>query len=133
MITLREAHAILSAAEDRATKIGAVVNIVVLDAGTHLKAFGRMDGAVLGAIDIANRKAKTSVLFEARSEAVWDYCKPGAPAPGLELSNGGLATFGGGIPLRDSTGRLLGAVGVSGGAVAQDVEIAEAAAAAFIR
>jgi uncharacterized protein GlcG (DUF336 family) len=133
MITLREAHAVLAAGEDRATKIGVPVNIVVLDAGAHLKSFGRMDGAVLGAIDVAKRKATTSVLFEARSEAVWDYCRPGAPAPGLELSNGGLAPFGGGIPLRDSTGRLLGAVGVSGGAVAQDIEIAEAAAAAFIR
>ena len=104
------------------------VNIAVLDAGAHLKAFGRMDGAVLGSIDVARRKATTAVLFHARSEAVWDYCKPGAPAPGLELSNGGLAPFGGGIPLQPS-GRhgLIGAVGVSGGSVAQDVEIAEAA------
>lgn len=132
MITLREAHAVLAAGESKAMKIGVPVNIVVLDAGTHLKTFARMDGAVLGAIDVAKRKAATSILFEVRSEAVWEYCKPGAPAPGLELSNGGLAPFGGGIPLRDLNGRLLGAVGVSGGSVAQDVEIADAAAAALI-
>jgi putative transposase len=57
-----------------------------------------MDGAVLASIDIAIRKASTAVLFQANSGSVWDYCKPGAPAPGLELTNGGLAPFGGGIP-----------------------------------
>jgi uncharacterized protein GlcG (DUF336 family) len=71
------------------------------------------------------------VLFQARSEAVWEYCRPGAPAPGLEYSNGGLAPFGGGIPLRSPDGRLLGAIGISGGAVTQDIEIAEAGAAAL--
>jgi uncharacterized protein GlcG (DUF336 family) len=74
--------------------------IAVLDAAAHLKAFSRMDGAVLGSIDIAIKKARTAVLFECNSEAVWEYCKPGAPAQGLEFSNGGLAPFAGGIPLR---------------------------------
>jgi uncharacterized protein GlcG (DUF336 family) len=96
----------------------------------HLKAFTRMDGAPLASIDIALKKARTAALFHAPSEAVWEYCKPGAPAPGLELTNGGLAPFGGGVPL-DADGELVGAVGVSGGAVAQDREIALAAAAAF--
>ena len=131
MLTLHQAHAIIAAGEAKAAATGVAVNIAVLDAGAHLKAFSRMDGAVLGSIDVATRKAATAVLFEARSEAVWEYCKPGAPAPGLELSNGGLAPFGGGIPLRTQAGAMLGAVGVSGGAVAQDLEIAEAAAAAL--
>jgi uncharacterized protein GlcG (DUF336 family) len=68
-------------------------------------------------------------LFNTTSEAVWEYCKPGAPAHGLELTNGGLAPFGGGVPI-EAGGELVGAVGVSGGAVSQDREIAEAAAAA---
>ena len=71
----------------------------------------------------------TAALFQARSEAVWEYCKPGAPAPALELSNGGLAPFAGGIPLRGPQGEILGAIGVSGGTVAQDLEIAEAGVA----
>jgi uncharacterized protein GlcG (DUF336 family) len=129
MITSRQAQAIVQAAEAKAAEIGVLVNIAVLDAGAHLKAFTRMDGAVLGSIDVATRKARTAVLFQVRSEAVWDYCKPGAPAPGLELSNGGLAPFAGGIPLHGPGGELLGALGISGGAVAQDLEIAEAAAA----
>jgi uncharacterized protein GlcG (DUF336 family) len=78
---------------------------------------------------VATRKAMTAALFQARSEAVWEYCKPGAPAPALELSNGGLAPFAGGIPLRGPQGEILGAIGVSGGTVAQDLEIAEAGVA----
>jgi uncharacterized protein GlcG (DUF336 family) len=76
-------------------------------------------------------KARTAALFQISSEAVWEYCKPGAPAPGLERSNGGLMTFAGGMPLMAVDGEMLGAVGVSGGAVSQDREIAEAAAAAI--
>lgn len=131
MITTHQARAMISAAETKAAAMGVPVNIAVLDAGAHLKAFSRMDGAVLGSIDVATRKARTAVLFEVNSEAVWDYCKPGAPAPGLDLTNGGLAPFAGGIPLKGPDGTMQGAVGVSGGSVAQDFEIAQAALAAF--
>ena len=130
MISARQAQQMVAAGEERAARIGVPVNIAVLDAGAHLKAFLRMDGAVLGSIDIALRKARTAVLFAAPSEAVWEYCKPGAPAPGLELSNGGLAPFAGGIPIKGRDGELIGGVGVSGGAVPQDLEIAGAAVAA---
>ena len=128
-----QARAAIAAAEGKASSIGVPVIIAVVDSGVHLKAFTRMDGAVLGSIDIAIRKARTSALFQANSEAVWEYCKPGAPAPALEITNDGLAPFGGGVPLRSADGEWLGAVGVSGGAVAQDAEIAQAAAAAVVR
>lgn len=130
MITSDQALTILAAATTKATELGVAASIAVLDAGAHQKAFHRMDGAVLGSIDVAIGKARTSVLFGLTSEAVWDYCKPGAPAPGLERSNGGLTTFPGGVPLTTSDG-LIGAVGVSGGSPAQDAEIARAAAAAL--
>ena len=125
------AETIIEAAEGKAREMGLPVIVAVLDAGAHLKAFRRMDGAVLASIDIAMRKARTAVLFQANSEAVWEYCKPGSPAPGLELTNGGLATFGGGIPLREPNGAVIGALGVSGGTVQQDVEVAQAAFAVF--
>ena len=133
MITAHQAHHVLAAGEDKATALGVPVNIALLDAGAHLKAFIRMDGAVLGSIDLAMKKAKTAVLFQTTSEAVWEYCKPGAPAHGLELSNGGLAPFAGGITLEGRGGETLGAIGVSGGTVPQDLEIAQAAVAAFNR
>ncbi|MFC7376976.1 heme-binding protein [Brevundimonas sp. GCM10030266] len=130
MITSDQALTILAAATTKANELGIAANIAVLDAGAHLKVFHRMDGAVLGSIDVSIGKARTSVLFGITSEAVWDYCKPGAPAPGLDRSNGGLMTFAGGVPLAFEGG-LIGAVGVSGGSPAQDAEIARAGAAAL--
>lgn len=131
LLTSSQAHAVIAAAESKAASIGVPVIVAVVDAAVHLKAFTRMDGAVLGSIDIALKKARTSALFQTASENVWEYCKPGAPAPALELTNDGLAPFAGGVLLRDAGGQLLGAVGVSGGAVAQDAEIAATAAAAL--
>ena len=130
-LTSRQAQTVIDAAESKAAELGVPVIIAVCDAGAHLKAFSRMDGAVLGSIDIALKKARTAALFECNSEAIWEYCKPGAPAPALELSNGGLAPFAGGILLNGPAGEIVGAVGVSGGAVSQDFEVAQAAVSAF--
>jgi uncharacterized protein GlcG (DUF336 family) len=65
------------------------------------------------------------------SAAVGEYCKPGGTSPGLDSTNGGLVVFAGGLPLRASDGTLIGAVGVSGGSVAQDAQVAAAAASAL--
>src|SRR5215813_14434319 len=113
-LSSHQAQIVIDGAETKAHELGLPVVIAVLDAGAHLKAFRRMDGAVLASIDIAIRKASTAVRFQANSEAVWEYCKPGAPAHGLELTNGGLAPFGGGIPLKLRDGSVVGALGVSG-------------------
>ncbi|MEF0942978.1 GlcG/HbpS family heme-binding protein [Rhizobium sp. BR 362] len=131
MITIDEARKVIAAGEARAREIGVPANIAVLDAGAHLKAFSRMDGALLGSIDIALNKARTAVLFSMRTEAIGEFCKPGGTSFGLEQTNGGLVVFAGGIPVMDGKNILIGAVGVSGGAVAQDLEIAQAAAAAL--
>ncbi len=131
MVSIEHARRIIAAGEARANEIGVPSNIAVLDAAAHLKAFSRMDGALLGSIEIAISKARTAALFLMRTEAVGEFCKPGGTSPGLEQTNGGLVVFGGGIPVVDPSGVVIGAVGVSGGAVAQDLEIAEAAAAAL--
>lgn len=126
-LDLKQATGLIEQAQSAASETGVPVIIAVVDPATNLKAFARMDGAVLGSIDIAVKKAKTAALFECNSEDVWEYCKPGAPAHGLELSNGGLAPFAGGIAIKDPNGKLMGAVGVSGGSVDQDQMIAKAA------
>jgi uncharacterized protein GlcG (DUF336 family) len=131
MITADQARSIVAAGEARAREINVPVNIAVLDAGAHLKAFSRMDGALLGSIDIAMGKARTAALFGLASETIWEFAKPGSSSPGLENTNGGLVPFAGGIPVRNAAGALIGAVGISGGAVAQDLSIAEAAVAAI--
>ena len=130
-LTLEQADSVIAAGKEKAIAIGVPVNIVVTDQGGFLKAFARMDGALLGSIEIAQRKAKTAILFEMNTEAVFEFCKPGAPSFGLEQTNGGLIVFAGGIPIRDADGTVIGAVGVSGGAVEQDFSVAQAAAIAI--
>jgi uncharacterized protein GlcG (DUF336 family) len=127
-ISLRQAQAMTDRARGHAELIGVPMNIAVVDGGGHLLAFARMDGAILGSIDIALAKAKTSVLFNGPSENLWDYCKPGGPAPATEYTNGGLIPYAGGVAVHDGDGTLIGAVGVSGGLPVQDGEVARAAA-----
>lgn len=129
-ITQAQAEAAIAAARTAAITIGVPMNIAVYDDGANLKAFERMDGALLGSLDIAMNKARTAALFGFNTEALYEFSKPGGTSPGFETSNGGLTVFAGGIPVRDGEGRLLGAVGISGGAVSQDFEVATAAAAA---
>jgi uncharacterized protein GlcG (DUF336 family) len=131
-LTSEQAQAIVAAAAAKAAEIKVPMNIAVLDAGGHPKMFLRMDGAVRGAIDIATKKAKTAVLFEVNSETLWEFCKPGGPAQGLQFTNDILVTFAGGIPLKTRDGEMLGAIGISGGEVSQDVQVAKAGFAAFI-
>lgn len=130
-VTMAEANTIISDAVSKATGLSVPVNIAVLDPGTHLKVFARMDGAVLGSVDIAMEKARTAALFRMNSEELFEFCKPGGTSFGLERTNGGLVVFAGGRPLYDPEGEVIGAVGVSGGSVPQDDAIAKAAAAGF--
>lgn len=126
MITCPQSDRILHLARAKAEQIGIAVCVVVMDAGANLKALSRMDGAWLGSIDVAMKKARTSVLFEMETQTVWQFSNPTGPAHGIETANDGLITFAGGIPLKSTGGKLLGAVGVSGGTVEQDYEIAQA-------
>jgi uncharacterized protein GlcG (DUF336 family) len=127
-LTFADAQRILAAGLAKADEIGQPMNIAVVDAGGHLLAFGRQDGAIRASIDISQRKALTSVLMNARTAALMELVQPGAELYGLEQTAGGMVAFGGGVPIyRDS--ELVGAVGVSAGSVEQDVTVAEAAAA----
>jgi uncharacterized protein GlcG (DUF336 family) len=126
-ITLDTAQQVIERARAHAVAIAVPMNIAVTDGGGHLLAFARMDGAILGSIEIALSKAKTSVLFNGPSENLWEFCKPGGPAPATEYTNGGLIPYAGGLPLHDDNGTLIGAIGVSGGMPVQDGEVARIA------
>ncbi len=129
-VTLAEADTVLAAARAEAEAIGQPMNIAVVDDGGHLVAFARMDGAIKASIDISTRKARTSVMMNLPTGALSEVTQPGAALYGLEQTSGGLVTFGGGVLLvRD--GVTVGAVGVSAGSVEQDVQVAEAGAAAL--
>lgn len=130
-VTLSAGQAVLEAARAKARQIGVPMNIAVVDEGSNLVAFARMDGAWLGSIDIAQNKAYTARAFDMPTIELAPLAQPGGPLYGIEASNHGLViVFAGGIPLL-SDGRVVGAIGVSGGAVEQDQEVAEAGVAAF--
>ncbi|QIN83278.1 heme-binding protein [Rubrobacter tropicus] len=131
MITLEEAQRILSAAEDKARQMGQPMNIAVMDAGRNLVAFHRMDGAWVASTDIAIDKAFTSAGRGLTTRKIGEMAQPGQPLFGINTTNGGrIVIFAGGIPLmRD--GEVAGAIGVSGGTVDEDHEVAEAGVAAF--
>ena len=127
-ITLERARTALEAALRRAEKVGVQMNIAVVDAGANLKAFHRMDGAWLGSIDVAIKKARTARFFDMPTGELGKLSQPGKDLYGIEHSNGGLITFPGGVPLKDGSGAVVGAIGVSGGTVDQDHEVASAGA-----
>jgi uncharacterized protein GlcG (DUF336 family) len=130
-INLEIAEAVLEAAKKRAQKIRVQMNIAVVDAGGNLKAFERMDDAWLGSIDIAIRKARTARFFDMNTGDLGKLSKPGGPAYMIEVSNGGIITFPGGVPLKTADGEIIGAIGVSGGMPKQDHDVAEEGANAF--
>jgi uncharacterized protein GlcG (DUF336 family) len=129
-LTLADARAALDAGLAEADAIGQPMNVAVVDDGGHLIAFARQEGAIRASIDIAQRKARTSILMEAPTAALMPLVQPGAELYGLEQTAGGLVVFGGGIPVHRD-GVLVGAVGVSAGSAEQDVQVATAAVAAI--
>ncbi len=130
-LTLEAAERIVAAAKQKAAEINTKMDIAVVDAGGNLKAFARMDGAWLGSIDIAERKARTARWFDMNTGEIGKLSQPGGPLYGIENSNGGLITFPGGVPLKNSKGEIVGAIGVSGSTVENDHTVAVAGAAAL--
>ncbi len=129
-ITLQQARAAIDAALAKSGEMGVAMDIAVVDAGASLKTFARMDGAWLGSIDIALKKARTARFFDMNTGAIGELSQPGGSLYNIEHSNGGLITFPGGVPLTNSGGEIIGAIGVSGSTVEDDHAVAEAGAAA---
>lgn len=127
-LTLEQARQVIAAAEKKAAEIGQPMNVAVVDEGGNLLAFARMAGAWLGSIDIAMNKAFTSRAFDIATSDLGDNSQPGQQFFGIHASNGGrVMIFAGGLPLKQG-GRVVGAIGVSGGSGKQDQQVAEAGA-----
>jgi uncharacterized protein GlcG (DUF336 family) len=131
VINLKDARKIIAAAESKAAEIGQPMNIAVADAGGNLIAHVRMDGAWLGSIDISIKKAYTSRAFDISTKDLAEHSQSGGQFFGIHASNEGrIMIFAGGIPLKHD-GKIVGAIGVSGGSGEQDHAVAEAGATAF--
>ena len=129
-LTCKGAHVVIHAAEKQAAGMGVPQCIAVVDAGGNLLAFSRMDGARIGSIEIALTKARTAATRLQRSEEVGGASDTGKVSIAL-ASQLNLTGMAGGIPIVVE-GQIIGAVGVSSGKPAQDVEVGEAGIAALL-
>lgn len=130
-MTLADARRVIAAAEKKAEQIKQPMNIAVVDAGGNLVSHVRMDNAWIGSIDISINKAFTSRAFDISTKDLGKNSQSGDQFFGIHVSNHGrVMIFAGGIPLK-SDGKVVGAIGVSGGSGDQDHSVAEAGAAAF--
>jgi uncharacterized protein GlcG (DUF336 family) len=131
MVTLEDARRVIAAAEKKAAEIGQPMNIAVADVGGNLVAHVRMDGAWLGSVDISIKKAWTSRAFDIPTKDLAEHSQSGGQFFGINASNNGkVMIFAGGIPLKQG-GKVVGAIGVSGGSGEQDHQVAEAGVEAF--
>src|SRR6202047_1176631 len=129
MVTLGGGRRFIEAAKRKASEIGQPMNIAVVDEGGNLVTHVRMDGAWIGSIDISINKAFTSRAFDIATKDLAEHSQSGGQFFGIHVSNHGrIMIFAGGIPLR-MEGKVIGAIGVSGGSGEQDHSVAEAGAA----
>lgn len=130
-LSLREARVVVEAALAAGDRIGCPVSVAVVDLGRELLAFARQDDAPLLSAEIARSKAYTARSLNMATADLAAVTRPDAPLFGLENSHPReVAIFAGGRPV-ESGGTVVGAIGVSGGTVEQDDQIALAALAAF--
>ena len=126
MITLDSALEMIAAVHAEARRRSVRVSAAVVDAGGNLIAFGRMDGAEIAGPTLAINKAYTAVSNTIATSELATLAAPGGELFGLHTNgNGRFVIFGGGIPLL-MDGVAVGAIGVSGAAVADDIACAEA-------
>ncbi|WP_338738846.1 heme-binding protein [Haloplanus salilacus] len=129
-ITLDTATELIDAAEQRADEIGNPMVVAVTNSEGNLVAQHRMDGAWLASVSISRNKAYTSAALDMPTHELAEPSEPGNSLYGLQSTDEGrMVIFGGGYPLLNDDGNVVGAFGVSGGAVEQDMEVAEAGVA----
>ncbi|MCX4792074.1 MULTISPECIES: GlcG/HbpS family heme-binding protein [unclassified Streptomyces] len=126
-LTTAAAETLIAAARAAAEEAGVPVSVTVLDAGGHLLAFRRDDRAVLISGETGTRKAYTALQLDAPTADLVDLVKPEGPFHSLPTAlDRPLLFIAGGVPVHRD-GRLIGAVGVGGGAPEQDHSFATAA------
>ncbi|ULC58166.1 heme-binding protein [Flaviramulus sp. BrNp1-15] len=130
-ITLAQAQTAIEKAIAKSKDIDTKMNICIVDAGANQVAFARMDGAWLGSADIALKKAKTARFFDMPTGEIGKLSQPGQALFNIEHSNGGLISFPGGLPIKNSNGEVIGAIGVSGSTVENDHTVAKAGTELF--
>lgn len=125
-ISLEIAKDLIQAAEKKANEINNPMVITIANSEGNLIAQHRMDGAWLASVNISRNKAYTAAALETPTHELAEPSEPGNSLYGLQTTDDGkIVLFGGGYPL-ERDGEIVGTIGVSGGAVSQDREVAEA-------
>jgi len=120
-----------AAAEAKASEMNIPIVFAAVDAGANLMLMHRMENAFITSVDIAVNKAFTSAALKIGTHEVTPNIQPGESLYGLQLTNNcRIVPFGGGFPVIVE-GQVVGAVGVSGGTVEEDMAIAKAAVEVF--
>ena len=123
---LNKYHQIFQACEARAIELAVPVSMALVDETGRLISFYRMTGALLVSESLAQKKAYSSVAMKANTHELKDLVQPTGALYQLEtLTEGQVVTFGGGFVIKNSKGRVIGALGVSGGTVEEDMAIAQ--------
>ena len=124
-MTLKLAMALAERVKARATELGVKAVVCVSDAGGHPILVERMDDAYIASYDIAVGKAFTSVALKMATATLAPLAAPGGSLYGIQFTNGGkIVIFGGGEPLANADGVIIGGLGVSGGTEEQDTALA---------
>lgn len=124
VMSLKLAVKLIEAVEKKAAETGMRVVVAVSDSAGRPVAVHCMDGAFHGSFDVALNKTYTVTAFQMSTKNLSELCQPGKDLYGLQFSNDGkVMILGGGEPLMVGS-TMIGALGVSGGTVAQDTELA---------
>ncbi|MFI0820247.1 heme-binding protein [Streptomyces sp. NPDC021098] len=129
-ITLAGAQRVIAAALEKAEELKLRGAIVVVDAGGHVQALVRTDGAVAVATTVAQNKASTALVLRTPTDEFAEMIRQDTVLVSSLASQPGMALFSGGVPLT-SGGTVIGSVGVSGGMGDEDLQVARAGAAAI--
>ncbi len=130
-LTLLQAQKMIEQSIAEATALKVACSVAIIGPDGRLLSFTRQDGAIAGSVELAINKAFTAQIFNTRTDKLSTLTQPGADLFGIQHSHDGrVVVFGGGIPIA-SNGKAIGAIGISGGTVSEDIAIAEAGAAAI--
>lgn len=125
-IKLSQANALISAVQEAATKMGLKVVVAVADKHTNPVSVQCMDDAYIASYDIATNKAYTSTALKMPTTELKKHAAPGGSLYGIQFTTPArIVIFGGGVPLYDKNGNIVGGLGVSGASEEQDTYLAE--------
>ena len=123
-MTLAKAERLADAVMAEAKRMGLSVVVCVSDAAGHPKLVKVMDDAYIASYDVAVNKAFTVVALKMSTMTLKPLAQPGESLYGIQFTNGGrIVIFGGGDPLTDGKGAIIGGLGVSGGSEEQDAAL----------